>query len=64
MVSLISFLDENARRRPDHLACMVGDDSLSCGLSAQPRPGIVAQGTEAGFCHTSTAWPGARTATM
>jgi hypothetical protein len=30
MVSLISFLDENARRRPDHLACLVGDDSLSC----------------------------------
>jgi acetyl-CoA acetyltransferase len=29
MVSLISFLDENARRRPDHLACLVGDDSLS-----------------------------------
>ena len=29
MVSLISFLDENARRRPDHLACVVGDDSLS-----------------------------------
>ena len=29
MVSLISFLDENARRRPDHLACMVGDDSLN-----------------------------------
>jgi long-chain acyl-CoA synthetase len=29
MVSLISLLDENARRRPDHLACVVGDDSLS-----------------------------------
>jgi long-chain acyl-CoA synthetase len=29
MVSLVSFLDENARRQPDHLACVVGDDSLS-----------------------------------
>jgi long-chain acyl-CoA synthetase len=29
MVSLVSFLDENARRDPDHLACVVGDDSLS-----------------------------------
>ena len=28
MVSLVSFLDENARRQPDHLACVVGDDSL------------------------------------
>jgi len=29
MVSLVSFPDENARRQPDHLACVVGDDSLS-----------------------------------
>jgi non-ribosomal peptide synthetase component E (peptide arylation enzyme) len=29
MVSLVSFLDENARRDPDHLACVVGDDTLS-----------------------------------
>src|SRR5689334_2170355 len=29
MVSLVSFLDENAGRQPDHLACVVGDDSLS-----------------------------------
>jgi long-chain acyl-CoA synthetase len=29
MVSLVSFLDENARRQPGHLACVVGDDSLS-----------------------------------
>jgi long-chain acyl-CoA synthetase len=29
MVSLVSFLDENARRQPDHLACVVGHDSLS-----------------------------------
>jgi hypothetical protein len=28
-VSLVSFLDVNARRDPDHLACVVGDDSLS-----------------------------------
>jgi non-ribosomal peptide synthetase component E (peptide arylation enzyme) len=28
MVSLVS-LDENARRSPDHLACVVGDDALS-----------------------------------
>ena len=29
MVSLTSFLDENARRQLDQLACVVGDDSLS-----------------------------------
>ena len=29
MVSLVSFLDKNARRQPDHLACVVGDDILS-----------------------------------
>ena len=42
MVSLVSLLDENARRQPDHLACVVGDDSLSyaelrdasCGFAA------------------------------
>jgi hypothetical protein len=46
MVSLVSFLDENARRQPDHLACVVGDDSLSyaelrdasCRADRHPRP--------------------------
>ncbi len=28
-MSLVSFLDENARRDPDHLACVVGYDALS-----------------------------------
>jgi hypothetical protein len=29
MVSLVSFLDENAWRQPDHLACVVGDDTTT-----------------------------------
>lgn len=34
MVSLVSFLDENARRQPDQLAYVVGDDSLQIAYSA------------------------------
>jgi hypothetical protein len=34
MVSLVSFLDENARRQRDQLAYVVGDDSLQIAYSA------------------------------
>jgi non-ribosomal peptide synthetase component E (peptide arylation enzyme) len=51
MVSLVSFLDENARRQPDHLACVVGDDSLSYAELRVPPAGSPAR--RAGFPATS-----------